>query len=102
MHWQYLPCFENECDEFGYAVLLCKETGDLKQYHAEKANCEENRNAAITTAAQQANYHGIVVPSDATIPVTPTFPNPGQFIFRQWLDWQGTRSWKNIAWWAKS
>jgi hypothetical protein len=28
-----VPCFENECDEFGFAVLLCRET-DWKQYHA--------------------------------------------------------------------
>jgi hypothetical protein len=41
-----VPCFENECDEFAYAVLLCKES-DWKQYHADKQT-EEKKNAAIT------------------------------------------------------
>jgi hypothetical protein len=80
------PCFENECDEFGYAVLLCKES-DWKQYHAEKQT-EEKKNAAIT--AGQANY-AIVSTTGATVPVVPTFPNPGRFIL------VGTRTDKEIG-----
>jgi hypothetical protein len=77
-----VPCFENECDEFGYAVLLCKES-NWKQYHAEKQT-EENKNAAIT--AGQVNY-AIVSTTGATIPVVPTFPNPGRFMLVDtWTD----------------
>jgi hypothetical protein len=30
-----VACFENECDEFGFAVLLCNDN-KWKQYHADK------------------------------------------------------------------
>jgi hypothetical protein len=77
-----VPCFENECGKFGYAVLLCKEA-DWKHYHSEKQT-EYNRNAAI--AAEQDNYD-IVLPSATTIPSIPTFPNPGRFtLVSDWTD----------------
>jgi hypothetical protein len=59
-----VPCFVNECDEFGYAVLLCKES-DWNQYHANKQT-GENKNAVIT--AGQAGYT-IVSTTGTTIPV---------------------------------
>jgi hypothetical protein len=77
-----VACFENECDEFGFAVLLCKES-DWKQYHANKQT-EENKNAAIT--AGQANY-AIVTTTAASIPAIPTFPNPNRFtLIDTWTD----------------
>jgi hypothetical protein len=77
-----VACFENECDEFGFAVLLCKES-EWKQYHANKQT-EENRIAAI---AAEEQIHTEVLATGPTIPAIPTFPNPGRFILNDaWTD----------------
>ena len=41
-----VACFENECDEFGYEVLMCKDN-EWQQYDAGKQT-EANKDAAIT------------------------------------------------------
>ena len=46
-----VPCFENECGEFGYAVLLCKEA-DWKQYYAEKQT--ENKQKELIMLLQRS------------------------------------------------
>lgn len=77
-----VPCFENECDEFGFAVLLCKES-EWKTYQAEKLT-EINRQAALL--AGRPNYIEVVT-TDAAIPAVPTFANPGRFtLVDTWTD----------------
>ena len=73
---------------------------DMQSYCAKKLLTKNSimlRSKLKKIGMQQLQQHN----KQITIPVTPTFPNPGRFIFGQWLDWQGKRDWKNIAW-AKS
>jgi hypothetical protein len=61
-----VPCLENECDESGFAVLLCKET-DWKQYHASK---QTQANEVAANLQGQANYL-VVLATGAAISVLP-------------------------------
>ena len=80
-----VACFQNQCGEFGYATLICKES-EWRQYHADRLT---EINIATAVAAILAldppgdptNAVWInVLPADAAVPALPEFVNPGQFI----------------------